>query len=62
MISAGRTDEALDAFSEALKRVEDKRAFAERIEQNLIRSDLADLAEQWRERQAERFDGDIPNS
>lgn len=53
MISADRADEALDAFSEALKRVEDKRAFAERIEQNLIRSDLTELAERWRERQAE---------
>jgi polyferredoxin/tetratricopeptide (TPR) repeat protein len=53
LISAERPDEALDAFSEALKRVEDKPAFAERIEQNLIRSDLTDLAEQWRERQAE---------
>ena len=53
LISADRTDEALDAFSEALKRVEDKASFAQRIEQNLIRSNLTDLAEQWRDRQAE---------
>ncbi|MFG0292833.1 MAG: 4Fe-4S binding protein [Phycisphaerales bacterium JB050] len=53
LIAVDRKEEALDAFSEALKRVQDKGAFAERIEQNLIRSDMPDLAEQWRERQAE---------
>lgn len=55
LISAGRQDEALDAFGEALKRVQDKRAFAERIEQNLIRSNMNELAGAWRERQAEWF-------
>ncbi len=55
LISAGRNDEALDAFSEALKRVDDKSAFAERIEQNLIRSNMTELAEEWRERQSELF-------
>jgi tetratricopeptide (TPR) repeat protein len=55
LIAADRQDEALDAFSEALKRVQDKQAFAQRIEQNLIRSNMTDLAEQWREKQSESF-------
>lgn len=50
LISAGREAEALDAFSEALKRVEDKQAFAQRIQQDLIRNNRNDLAEQWRQR------------
>jgi len=55
LIQAGREDEALDAFSEALKRVEDKAAFAGRIEQNLVRSNMTELADRWRERQREWF-------
>jgi len=55
LLSADRPDEALDAFSEALKRTPDQAAFAGRIEANLIRSGMNELAAQWRERHAELF-------